>query len=332
MPQTPQTPQAPQQSAQESNGYGPANRDNDDPLVAFIERFKPLMVDSLKGKSDNPTEVVESAANRLLGKITVSAVPGDPFEAKIFEIMKKALRSIPAFKYGVLPGSPSDQDDPRQPQSPGHQNGMQDNSFQQSFHHTGPEMPNPAVARPAFTGQGRSRPSGTVTPTPVSVGSFHRSDSGFQANGPPGMVGSITNQTDLGSTVHGPPSEANTTNETGLGNTAQGHFSTGGDLSRTPSGNVLVAPVHTALPVNIQKPDIEGAVTPLPTVPATGQLAGQKRPHSDTDEAQERESKRLSTGNQPTPQKVETIALMEIPEVKEIGNPPMTPSPPVTTA
>ena len=281
------------------------------------------MVDSLKGKSDNPTEVVESAANRLLGKITVSAVPGDPFEAKIFEIMKKALRSIPAFKYGVLPGSPSDQDDPRQPQSPGHQNGMQDSSFQQSFQHTGPELSNPAVARPAFTGQGRSRPSSTVTPSPGTVGSFQRSEPGVHANTPALMAGNTTTQIDLGGTVREtPPVAGVTTNHTSLGNTVPGTFTAGSDL----------APLHSAPPISIVNQNIEGAATPLPSVPANGQLAGQKRSHSDTDDAQERESKRVSTGNQLAPQKVDTIALMDIPEVKEMGNPSVTPSPPGTTA
>jgi len=334
VPQTPQAaqvPQASQQSPQESNGYGPANRDNDDPLVAFIERFKPLMVDSLKGKSDNPTEVVESAANRLLGKITVSAVPGDPFEAKIFEIMKKALRSIPAFKYGVLPGSPSDQDDPRQPQSPGNQNGMQDSSFQQSFQHTGTEMPNPAVARPAFTGQGRSRPSGNVTPIPASVGSFTGSDSGGPVNGLPLIVGNIPSQTDPVNTVHGSPSVGNITSQTSSGNAIHGSSPVGSTLSTTGPGNSSVAHLHTALPAGASKSNTDGAVTPQPTGPTNGQVAGQKRPYPNLDDAQERDNKRISTGNQ-SPQKVENIPLMAISELKDTANPPVTPSPPVTTA
>jgi len=271
------------------------------------------MVDSLKGKSDNPTEVVESAANRLLGKITVSAVPGDPFEAKIFEIMKKALRSIPAFKYGVLPGSPSDQDEPRQPQSPGHQNGIQDNSFQQSFQHTGSETPNPAVARPAFTGQGRSRPSGNVTPTLASIGSFQRSDSGGQANGVPSIIGNLATQTSPGNPMH----ESS---------------STGVALSTTTSGNSLVGHLHAASPVGTPKSNLDGLVMPQPAIPANVQVVGQKRPHPDTDETQERESKRLSTGNLPAPEKVPTIPLIGITELKETTNPPVAPSPPVTTA
>ena len=59
---------------------------------------------------------------------------------------------------------------------------------------------------------------------------------------------------------------------------------------------------------------------------SNGQLAGQKRPHSDIDDAQERDAKRISTGNQPTTQKIEATAVEGIPELTG------TPNPPVTTA
>ncbi|KAG9242442.1 hypothetical protein BJ878DRAFT_544257 [Calycina marina] len=267
----------------------------DDPRVGFIDRFKPLMVESLRGKCDDPVAVVESAANRLLGRTTVSSVR-DAYESKIFDIMRNALRTVPAFQHDVLPGTTSQPNEPGpQSQTSGYRSGMAESSFQQSFQHTPSEMLNQNGNRPA-SGQGNSHSNGAYTSMTLSTGTAQgQLNAQNYRNNASIPEGSATQNTVPEAAFNGQHSAGgNSVNQTM--ERSQGlPVSSEAPLSRTVSGSSQNAPITNAAPMVVPPEKLSSVPEPAAAVPMSGQ--GQKRSHPDTDGPHDREAKRVAIGD-----------------------------------
>ncbi|KAH8596468.1 hypothetical protein B0O99DRAFT_685989 [Bisporella sp. PMI_857] len=143
-------------------------QDDTAPWGGFLERFKPIMVSSLMGKSANPEAVVESAINRLLGKTSESMTTGnlqeEQEETRIFETMKNALKGIPLFDYGAVSARRSEAEDQRSVQahqSPVNNDARDDHAAPKSPTTTGHGVSSPSISRPLVIGQEISIPNGT---------------------------------------------------------------------------------------------------------------------------------------------------------------------------
>jgi hypothetical protein len=153
-------------------------------LNAAVERFKTNLIDSLKiTKTLDPERIVNSAINRVLGRATVTPVPGDS-EALITKAFKNMLvTNMSTLKYtpnrSYVADPPRDQERKHSsPQPLTNQNGTQTNAAQ----HTTATIARPIIMRPTFSRYGPNRTGAPSIPRPpMTTPGVRRTESGSPA-------------------------------------------------------------------------------------------------------------------------------------------------------
>jgi hypothetical protein len=144
-----------------------------------VETFKMTLVPSMKAKTANAEEVVNSAVNRVLGFATESTVPGDPHEDVLMNTLASMLSKIAGSNFSATPNQQNDHRSPP-PQTQANHNGPQAGASQPPVK---PTVEKPTVMRPSFTGQGQSRPNGGSIPRPpMMTPGMNRTNSSVSAN------------------------------------------------------------------------------------------------------------------------------------------------------
>ncbi len=179
--QPPQAVQAPQtqKPQQSSTASLPGPPNHNDVVMRAVETFKMTLVPSMKAKTANAEEVVNSAVNRVLGFATESTVPGDPHEDVLMSTLASMLSKIAGSNFSATPNQHNDHRSPP-PQAQTNHNGPQAGAPQPSVKPTGEK---PTVMRPSFTGQGQTRSNGTsVSRPPMTTPGMNRTNSSGSAN------------------------------------------------------------------------------------------------------------------------------------------------------
>jgi len=254
------------------------------------------------GKHDNPEEVVESAANRLLGKTTESTLPGDVKEESIFQAMKKALKSIPNFRYTKFPEDAMDLE--QQGQHPSNQIASQDTSTIHPPLSVEPTVSD--IARPSFAGQGRKGLNTIVEPRLSSSGSLmSRTNSGGPVIASPG-AGTLVDQPVNGANI----SQAASMDNSQLAGQKRSYQDVDQSEEREAKRPMTNHPmIQYSAPGGSQEVAERKHAIDNKT-PGNG-VTGQKRPLDDDDKNEERPNKRLSTGDQVNGQRMQIVEAFQ---------------------
>jgi hypothetical protein len=137
------------------------------------------LIPSMKAKTANAEEVVNSAVNRVLGFASQSTVPGDPHEDVLMSTLASMLSKIAGSNFSATTSQQSDHRS-SPPQTQANHSGTQAAASQPPVK---PTDEKPTVMRPSFTGQGQSRPNGPSVPRPpMMTPGMKRTNSSGSAN------------------------------------------------------------------------------------------------------------------------------------------------------
>ncbi|TAQ91546.1 hypothetical protein B7494_g179 [Chlorociboria aeruginascens] len=267
LPQSPAPAQQPRQ-----NSPAPSPPQHNEQIYRAIESFKTNLIPSLKEKTSNAEAVVASAVNRVLGTDQSSAQP-NPQEEMIINALRTMLSQIPGSTIrSFVPTSNGPRTANQQlSQLQTDNDAAQSTNLPPSARPSGSDKPAPIVMRPSFTGQGQGRPNGHSVPRPpMMIPGMSRTNSGSPANAPPRL-----------STTPASPALPATVI----------------DSAATPITPAIITTIATPATAAIVSNNSIGANTPQLTLNENRQLAGQKRPHDDSEDM--REFKRVSTSGPP---------------------------------